>query len=174
MTFVLHTNTNTPLFKFVFQSCRKGGLGICMFQDIFFTKGVGVHREKLASFENALRNARIAHLNLVMVSSIFPPHCKILISKQVLSRLEPGEITHCVMAREQINEAGRRVVASVGLAIPAEPGRYGYLSNITASGRQSLRPGNMPKIWPPPCLPTRWALNSIRTKTTTNAGRFTA
>ena len=45
---------------------------------MFFTKGVGIDREKLASFENALRDARIAHLNLVTVSSIFPPHCHIL------------------------------------------------------------------------------------------------
>ena len=41
---------------------------------MFFTKGgSGVHKEKLASFENALRDAKIAHLNLVTVSSIFPP-----------------------------------------------------------------------------------------------------
>jgi len=43
-----------------------------------FTKGVGVAKEKLSSFENALRDARIAHLNLVTVSSIFPPHCNII------------------------------------------------------------------------------------------------
>ncbi|MDD2316119.1 MAG: arginine decarboxylase, pyruvoyl-dependent [Desulfobacterales bacterium] len=108
---------------------------------LFFTKGVGVHREKLASFENALRNARIAHLNLVMVSSIFPPHCKIFDIEAGLSRLEPGEITHCVMAREQINEAGRRVVASIGLAIPAEPGRYGYLSEHHGFGQTELEAG---------------------------------
>jgi pyruvoyl-dependent arginine decarboxylase len=39
---------------------------------IFYTKGVGVHREKLASFEMALRVAGLAHCNLVLVSSIFP------------------------------------------------------------------------------------------------------
>ena len=40
---------------------------------IFFTKGVGVHKENLASFEMALRNAGIEKFNLVTVSSIFPP-----------------------------------------------------------------------------------------------------
>ncbi|MGL4650321.1 MAG: pyruvoyl-dependent arginine decarboxylase, partial [Caldilineaceae bacterium] len=44
---------------------------------LFLTRGVGVHKEKLTSFEMALREAGIAHFNLVRVSSIFPPNCKI-------------------------------------------------------------------------------------------------
>jgi hypothetical protein len=39
---------------------------------IFLTKGEGKHKEQLSSFELALRNAKIANLNLVRVSSIFP------------------------------------------------------------------------------------------------------
>jgi len=108
---------------------------------MFFTKGVGIDKEKLASFENALRDAQIAHLNLVTVSSIFPPHCRIVCIETGLSRLEPGEITHCVLAREQINEPGRRTVASVGLAIPAESGRYGYLSEHHGFGQTELEAG---------------------------------
>ena len=49
---------------------------------IFFTKGVGVHKDRLASFELALRNAGIEKFNLVYVSSIFPPGAKI-ISKEI-------------------------------------------------------------------------------------------
>ena len=44
-------------------------------KEMFFTKGVGKHREKLTSFELALRSAGIAACNLVRVSSIFPPNC---------------------------------------------------------------------------------------------------
>ena len=40
-------------------------------KEMFFTKGVGKHREKLTSFELALRSAGIAACNLVRVSSIF-------------------------------------------------------------------------------------------------------
>jgi arginine decarboxylase len=108
---------------------------------MFFTKGVGVHREKLASFENALRNAQIAHLNLVTVSSIFPPHCHIIEIETGLSRLEAGEITHCVLAKEQSREPGRRIVASVGLAIPTEEGRYGYLSEHHGFGQTEKEAG---------------------------------
>ena len=108
---------------------------------MFFTKGAGVDKEKLASFEMALRNAQIAHLNLVTVSSIFPPHCRIIDIETGLSRLEPGEITHCVMAKQQINEPGRRIVASIGLALPSETGRYGYLSEHHAFGQTELEAG---------------------------------
>ena len=45
-------------------------------QKIFLTKGVGVHKDKLASFEAALRSAGIEKFNLVYVSSIFPQKCK--------------------------------------------------------------------------------------------------
>jgi arginine decarboxylase len=108
---------------------------------MFFTKGVGVHKEKLASFENALRDAKIAHLNLVMVSSIFPPHCRVTDIETGLPKLEPGEITHCVMARQQNNEPGRRIVASIGLALPAESGKYGYLSEHHAFGQTEKEAG---------------------------------
>ena len=108
---------------------------------MFFTKGVGHHKEKLASFENALRDAKIAHFNLVSVSSIFPPHCNILDVDAGLLRLEAGEITHCVIAREESKEPGRRLVASIGLALPAENGRYGYLSEHHGFGQTEIEAG---------------------------------
>jgi arginine decarboxylase len=109
---------------------------------MFFTKGVGIHREKLASFELALRDAHIAHLNIVSVSSIFPPDCKIIAIEKGLIYLEPGEIVHCVMAREQINEPGRRIVASVGLALPSGSGQYGYLSEHHGFGQTEEEAGD--------------------------------
>lgn len=108
---------------------------------MFFTKGVGNAKEKLASFENALRSARIAHLNLVVVSSIFPPFCRIVSVEEGIRYLEPGEITHCVMAREQIKEPGRRIVASIGLALPSEAGHYGYLSEHHGFGQTEFEAG---------------------------------
>ena len=61
---------------------------------MFLTRGVGVHREKLASFEQALRSAGVAYCNLVSVSSILPPNCKIIPRKRGEKLLNPGEITH--------------------------------------------------------------------------------
>ena len=95
---------------------------------IFFTKGVGKHKEYLASFELALRNAGIEICNLVSVSSIFPIGCKRLSKEQGLKLLKPGQITHCVMARNSTSEPNRLIASSIGVAIPADKQMYGYLS----------------------------------------------
>ena len=46
--------------------------------EYFLTKGVGRHKYQLKSFEAALRQAGVAQLNLVQVSSILPPRCKLI------------------------------------------------------------------------------------------------
>lgn len=95
---------------------------------LFLTKGVGVHREKLASFELALRDAGIQRFNLVEVSSIFPPGCEIIEKEEGLKRLKPGQIVFCVMSQCRSDEPGRRIASSVGVAIPQNRSSYGYLS----------------------------------------------
>ncbi|MDQ7818493.1 MAG: arginine decarboxylase, pyruvoyl-dependent [Melioribacteraceae bacterium] len=95
---------------------------------IFFTKGVGKHKEYLASFELALRSAGIEICNLVSVSSIFPVGAKVISRSQGLKILKPGQITHCVMARNATNEPNRLIASSIGVAIPANKTMYGYLS----------------------------------------------
>lgn len=108
---------------------------------MFLTRGVGVHKEKLSSFELALRSAGIAYCNLVTVSSIFPPNCKIIPRKRGEALLNPGEITHCVMARSETNERNRLVSASIGLAIPTDRRIYGYLSEHHAHGETDEETG---------------------------------
>ena len=95
---------------------------------IFFTKGVGRHKEYLTSFELALRSAGIEICNLVTVSSIFPVNCKRITKEEGLKELSPGQITFSVMARNSTNEPNRLVAASIGVAIPADSNQYGYLS----------------------------------------------
>ncbi len=102
---------------------------------MFLTKGAGCHREKLQSLELALRNAGIAHVNIVRVSSIFPPHCKILPRERGLGHLKPGEIVYAVVSDCATNEPNRLLVSSIGVAIPAEKDRYGYLSEHHAFGQ---------------------------------------
>lgn len=106
---------------------------------LFFTRGVGKHRNELQSFEIALREAGIAQCNLVNVSSIFPPGCRILSRSHGLAKLEPGQITFCVMARAATCEPNRLVCAGLGLAIPAEGKRYGYISEHHGYGMTRLR-----------------------------------
>ena len=95
---------------------------------LFLTKGVGVHKDRLASFELALRNAGIEKCNLVYVSSILPPTCKIIPKQDGVKQLSPGQITFCVMARMETNEPNRLLSAAIGIAVPKDTNNYGYLS----------------------------------------------
>lgn len=108
---------------------------------MFFTKGVGVHKDKLSSFEVALRNAGIAKCNLVYVSSIFPPKCKIISRVAGEKLLNPGQITYCVMARNETNEPNRLISAAVGFAMPKDFTNYGYLSEHHAFGEKAVVSG---------------------------------
>ena len=108
---------------------------------IFFTKGVGVHKEKLASFELALRSAGIAHCNLILVSSIYPPGVKKISKEDGVKLIRPGEIVFCVYDRESTNEPNRLIAASVGLAIPADSEQHGYLSEHHAYGETEEKAG---------------------------------
>jgi arginine decarboxylase len=108
---------------------------------IFFTKGVGIHKDRLASFELALRKAGIERCNLVYVSSIFPPMCKQVPARSGLSELQSGGITYCVMARNETNEPNRLVSAAIGLALPKDAEEYGYLSEHHAYGETQEKTG---------------------------------
>jgi arginine decarboxylase len=109
--------------------------------EVFLTKGVGRHKEKLASFELALRDAGIEKSNLVYVSSILPPNCKIISKEEGLKKLKPGQITYCVMARNETNEANRLVAASIGCAVPSDSNAYGYLSEHHSYGETDEKAG---------------------------------
>ncbi|MBM3250848.1 MAG: arginine decarboxylase, pyruvoyl-dependent [Candidatus Nealsonbacteria bacterium] len=108
---------------------------------MFLTKGAGVHKDKLASFETALRNAGIEKLNLVFVSSILPPHCKIISRDEGLKLLKPGQIAFCVFARNETNEPNRLISSAIGVAAPKEPDHYGYLSEHHAFGEKAEKAG---------------------------------
>jgi len=102
---------------------------------MFLTRGVGRHRERLTSYELALRAAGIEAFNIVTVSSIFPPGCRMVSRTRGLDLLTPGEIVFAVQAKSQTNEAHRMAACSIGVAIPAARERYGYLSEHHTFGQ---------------------------------------
>ena len=109
---------------------------------VFLTKGMGRHKEKLTSFEMALRAAGIEKYNLVKVSSIFPPQCKIIPKERGLKDLSPGEVVFCVMSDNNTNEPHRLISASVGLAVPRDKKDYGYLSEHHGFGQNEQAAGD--------------------------------
>ena len=109
---------------------------------IFLTKGVGKHKERLTSFELALRDAGIAAQNLVRVSSIFPPNCKLISRKEGLKYLYPGEVTFSVVAENSTREPHLLMASSIGVAIPADRSTYGYLSEHHSFGETDDQAGD--------------------------------
>ena len=108
---------------------------------VFLTKGKGQHKEKLASFELALRLGGIAPFNLVKVSSIFPPRCKLISKEEGLKLLKPGQVVFLVISECATDEAHRQISSSIGLAIPNDPNRYGYLSEHHCFGQSEKEAG---------------------------------
>ena len=100
-----------------------------------------MHKEKLASFELALRAAGIEYCNLVLVSSIYPPGIKRISREDGVKFLRPGDITFCVYSRQSTNEPNRLIASSVGVAIPADATQYGYLSEHESFGETEEKAG---------------------------------
>ena len=109
---------------------------------MFLTKGKGLHKDYLTSFELALRDAEIADLNLVSVSSIKPPQCKIVSRQEGRKYLMPGQIVFTILARSATNEPNRLIAASIGLARPADDAQHGYLSEHHSTGETAQKAGD--------------------------------
>jgi len=108
---------------------------------MFLTKGAGIHKEKLASLELALRDAGIAGFNIVKVSSIFPPGCKLISKEKGLKLLHKGQIVFMVISENSSNEPHRLISASIGLAIPKRKDIHGYLAEHHAFGQTAKTAG---------------------------------
>ncbi len=98
----------------------------------FLTCGAGRGTHSLIAFDAALRDAGVAGQNLVPVSSVFPPNCE-LVSRDVgLAMLASGQVTFCVMARQETCAQGTSATAAIGLALPKDERQYGYLAEYHA------------------------------------------
>lgn len=107
---------------------------------MFLTKGMGIHKDKLFSFELALREAGIEKFNLVSVSSIVPPKCQLVSKEEGLKFLKPGQILFCVLAKTQTNIPNLPITSAIGIALPKEEG-YGYVYEYHCSGKRVKHPG---------------------------------
>ncbi len=119
-----------------------GSKKILVPKKMFFTKGVGSHKEELRSYEQALRDAGIEKCNIVQVSSILPPDCKVISKNEGLKELVTGMVTFCVMARCSAREPHRLIAASIGCAIPAIKDAHGYLSEHHTFGQNEETAGD--------------------------------
>jgi arginine decarboxylase len=112
-------------------------MGAIVPDKIFLVRGRGQHREKLVSFEKALREAGIAPFNLVRVSSIYPPRARLVGKTAGLKLLHPGQILFVVLSENTTDEPGALISASIGMAIPDDPANYGYLAEHSDVGKSA-------------------------------------
>lgn len=109
---------------------------------VILTKGVGKHKEKLVSFEMALRDAEIAHLNLVPVSSIKPTEALVSKNTAILADIPAGTITPVVLSRQETELNSLLIAASIGVAVPENSEGYGYLSEHHSEGQSQKEAGD--------------------------------
>jgi len=102
---------------------------------VFLTTGQGQHADRIHAFELALRDAGIEQCNLVPVSSVLPPGCRIVDREEGTAALVPGAIMFCVMARDESNCEGSPLSASVCIAVPKDRSRHGYIGEYAGNGR---------------------------------------
>lgn len=77
----------------------------------------------LNAFDNALLAAGIGNVNLVKVSSIFPPAAEVV----SLPRIKPGAIVPSAYAAITSEVPGEVVAAAVGWALPDDPAKNGII-----------------------------------------------
>jgi arginine decarboxylase len=116
-------------------------MGTLLPSKVFLVRGRGRHKEKLVSFEKALREAGIAPYNLVRVSSIYPPYCRYVAKGTGLKLLKPGQILFVVLSENATDEPGRLISASIGMAVPDDPAHYGYLAEHSDIGKSAGETG---------------------------------
>lgn len=90
----------------------------------------------------ALRDSKIAQFNLVRVSSIYPPGCKIVKAEAGLKELSPGQVVHVVLSEAATNEPSRLMAATIGMAIPGDKTQFGYLSEHHSFGQTKKKAGD--------------------------------
>ena len=104
---------------------------------------MGVHEDKLTSFEYALRNAGIAGTNLVLISSIFPPGAK-LISRAAgleINKTRTDTYSRYIQKTRQMSHAVT-LQLQLGIAQPKDKSRYGYLSEYDSFGQSQKEAGD--------------------------------
>ncbi len=126
---------------------------------VFLTRGKGRHKEKLISFERALREAGISPFNLVRVSSIFPPHCHLISREEGVELLKPGQILFVVLSENATEESQQVIAASIGLAVPNDPAGFGYLAEHEAAGQSEREAGDYTEYLAAEMLATKMGQN---------------
>lgn len=98
----------------------------------FLVSGASDGFTPLNAFDGALLQAGIGNTNIIKMSSIVPPRCK-LISPIALP---PGALVPAAYASITSDVPGEIIAAGVAIALPKERGRNGLIMEYSAKGRK--------------------------------------
>jgi arginine decarboxylase len=99
-------------------------------QKVFWTKGVGTHKENKNARDAASREAGVGKLNLVTVSSILPPGIQEIGLDEFIKLVQPGEIVFSIHGVCESNVPGQKVCAGMGRARPWDKSHTGYVTEL--------------------------------------------
>ncbi len=97
---------------------------------VFFVSGTGVHKEERVATQHAMREAGVADMNLVKVSSVIAPGCTIIPAEEGRALLKPGAMAFAVIATAQTAEPHQRIAVALAWAKPDKDGCPGYIAEL--------------------------------------------
>lgn len=97
---------------------------------VFFTHGVGTHETQRVAMQRAMEEAGVAECNMVKVSSVIPPNCRIISREHGRRLLRSGGIVHAVIAQGETNEPHQRVTAALCFAQPDSDRYPGFITEV--------------------------------------------
>lgn len=108
---------------------------------VFFTAGRGVHDHERVAVQHALREAGVADCNLVKVSSVIPPGCRVIDRAEAEALLRPGNVVFVVIAQAVTEEPHQRLSVGLGWAIPESDRLPGYIAEVEEDQAKGLSGG---------------------------------
>ena len=98
----------------------------------FLASGVSEGYTPLNAFDGALLQAGIGNTNIVKMSSIVPPHCKLVAP----IALPPGALVPAAYAAITSDVPGEIISAGVAIALPEDENQNGLIMEYSAKGDQ--------------------------------------
>lgn len=82
--------------------------------NIYITYGIGEGLTKLAAFDAALFDAGIANYNLIRLTSVIPPHSRVIVKKLNWNSIEYGHKLYVVLSAGEEYQIGKSIYAGLG------------------------------------------------------------
>jgi arginine decarboxylase len=98
----------------------------------FLASGASDGYTPLNAFDGALLQAGIGNTNIVKMSSIVPPHCKLVTP----IALPPGAIVPAAYAAITSDVPGEIISAGVAIALPEDENQNGLIMEYSAKGER--------------------------------------